>query len=185
VTAVPWLLAHQNPPHLASRFSSFFSPGQEWEPSRLAWCYGDLGIAVALMTAARGAGERDWERAALEIARAAAARPMERADVSDPGLCHGAAGNLHLFNRLYQATGEPELAAAARVWLHRLLDMRQPGAGLGGFLVLLPDEHQQRAWRADPGFLTGSAGIGLALLAAATPVEPAWDRLLLASAREA
>jgi hypothetical protein len=34
---------------------------------------------------------------------------------------------------------------------------------------------------ADPGFLTGAAGIGLALLAATSPVEPAWDRVLLAS----
>jgi hypothetical protein len=34
-------------------------------------------------------------------------------------------------------------------------------------------------WQDDPGFLTGAAGVGLALLAATTPVEPAWDRLLL------
>ena len=36
-------------------------------------------------------------------------------------------------------------------------------------------------WRDEPGFLTGAAGIGLALLAALFPVEPAWDRVLLAS----
>jgi lantibiotic biosynthesis protein len=34
-------------------------------------------------------------------------------------------------------------------------------------------------WTGDPGFLTGAAGIGLALLAAVSPVEPEWDRLLL------
>ena len=33
-------------------------------------------------------------------------------------------------------------------------------------------EGEELAWRSDPGFLTGSAGVGLALLAAATPVEP-------------
>jgi lantibiotic biosynthesis protein len=38
---------------------------------------------------------------------------------------------------------------------------------------------EELAWRADPGFLTGSSGVGLALLAAATPVEPEWDRILL------
>jgi hypothetical protein len=31
----------------------------------------------------------------------------------------------------------------------------------------------------DPGLLTGAAGVALVLLAAATPVEPAWDRALL------
>jgi hypothetical protein len=31
------------------------------------------------------------------------------------------------------------------------------------------------------GLLEGFAGVGLALLAAATTVEPTWDRMLLAS----
>jgi hypothetical protein len=34
---------------------------------------------------------------------------------------------------------------------------------------------------ADPGILTGAAGVALALLAAATPIEPSWDRMLLVS----
>ena len=33
----------------------------------------------------------------------------------------------------------------------------------------------------EPGFLTGAAGIALALLAAVSDVEPAWDRVLLVS----
>jgi hypothetical protein len=40
-------------------------------------------------------------------------------------------------------------------------------------------EGEELDWRNDPGFLTGSSGVGLALLAAATSVEPLWDRLLL------
>ena len=36
-------------------------------------------------------------------------------------------------------------------------------------------------WIAEPSFLTGAAGIALALLAAATPREPRWDELLLVS----
>ena len=39
----------------------------------------------------------------------------------------------------------------------------------------------QGEWRDDPGFLNGAAGIGLVLLAAASPLEPEWDRVLLAS----
>jgi hypothetical protein len=33
----------------------------------------------------------------------------------------------------------------------------------------------------DPGFIQGAAGVGLALLAAATGIEPAWDRVMLIS----
>ena len=35
----------------------------------------------------------------------------------------------------------------------------------------------------DPGFLEGSAGIGLALLAAVSEVDPGWDRVFLESLR--
>jgi hypothetical protein len=37
-------------------------------------------------------------------------------------------------------------------------------------------------WIADPGLLTGASGIALALLAATTDMEPAWDRMLLVAA---
>jgi hypothetical protein len=37
------------------------------------------------------------------------------------------------------------------------------------------------SWKVKPGFLEGAGGIALALLAATTSVEPAWDRSLLIS----
>ena len=57
--------------------------------------------------------------------------------------------------------------------------LRQPGRGVGGYEAWLPEDDGAQAWAADPGLLTGSAGIALALLAATTGVEPAWDRMLL------
>jgi hypothetical protein len=56
--------------------------------------------------------------------------------------------------------------------------MRRPGRGIGGYEAWLPGAGGQN-WAADPGLLTGAAGIALALLAAVTPLEPAWDRVLL------
>jgi lantibiotic modifying enzyme len=179
--AVPWLLAHQNPSGSPSRFPTRIVPGQENGSSRVAWCYGDLGIAVALLVAARGAREPDWERTALGLARGAAARSLEDSGVADAGLCHGAGGNAHLFNRLFQATGDPVLGQAARTWAGRALEMRRPGEGIGGYLTLVPNQRLEKEWAEDPGFLTGAAGIGLALLALATPIEPSWDRALLVS----
>lgn len=179
--AVSWLLAQELPADSVARFPHFAGEGIAPAPSRLAWCYGDLGIAVALLGAARQAGNADWEREARRIARAAAARKPETTDVADAGLCHGAAGVGHLFNRLYQATGDEDLAAAARFWFERALDLRHPGEGIAGFLAMVPEPGGAMSWQRDPGFLTGAAGIGLALLAAVSPVEPEWDRLLLAS----
>ncbi|MEM9593293.1 MAG: lanthionine synthetase C family protein [Acidobacteriota bacterium] len=178
--AVPWLLAQA----LEDGPSTFPAlAGCSPEPARLAWCYGDAGIAVTLLGTARRARRADWERAALDIALKAARRPDETTEVSDPGLCHGAVGLGHLFNRLFQATGHPELAAAAQRWFRRALDYRnEDGVHIAGFWTVGPPGDDGRPTReARPGFLTGAAGFALALLAATTDVEPLWDRLLLAS----
>jgi lantibiotic modifying enzyme len=179
--AVEWLLGQRLPEGAGSSFSSWAGPGVERDASRLAWCYGDVGASAALLYAARCVAEPVWEREATEIARRSAERPPEQSGIVDAGLCHGASGLGHLFNRMFQATGEPALGQVARFWLERTLAMRQPGKGVGGYLAWTPLEPGDDRWDADPGFLTGAAGIALALLAAATPVEPAWDRVLLVS----
>jgi hypothetical protein len=160
--AVSWLLAQRRPPAEGCLFPHAVPADEAPEPTGLAWCYGDLGIAAVLMAAGRALGVPAWEDEALALARGAAARAAE--PVPEPGLCHGAAGVAHLFNRLYQASGEPLLRAASLLWFERLLDRWQPEAR-------------------EPGLLTGAAGIGLALLAASTPIEPVWDRVLGLSLR--
>jgi lantibiotic modifying enzyme len=173
--AAAWLLAQEQPAAADSAFASWLGPGIAPQPSRLAWCYGDAGVAAALFAAARAAGRSDWEAAALRVARRAAALPAERAGVRDAALCHGAAGLGHLFHRLHQATGDEALAEAAGRWLLAVLGMRRPGRGIGGFRSWEPS---RGGWRDEAGFLTGAAGIGLALLAALSPVAPDWDRVL-------
>lgn len=178
--AVSWLLAQRLGSGGHSSFPSWLGPGVERDDCRLAWCYGDAGIAAALLGAARCLGKQTWEREALKIARRAAKRPPETAGAVDAGLCHGAAGLGHIFNRMFQATGVAWLKQAAIFWFDRTLEMRRPTGGIGGFLALDAVDGE-RCWVDDPGFLTGAAGVALALLAAITPVEPAWDRVLLLS----
>ena len=173
--AVRWLLAHQN----CDGFANWVAPDHPEKPARLAWCYGDPGVAAALLAAARAVDEPAWEREARAIALRAAERPVDQSGVKDAGLCHGAAGLGHIFNRMYQATDDSRLADAARDWFERTLAMRRPGQGIGGFETWMPRDNGSSKWVADPGLLTGAAGIALALLAATTPVEPAWDAMLL------
>jgi lantibiotic modifying enzyme len=172
--AVRWLLAQQG----RHGFPHWVGPEADAAPGRLAWCYGDPGVAAALLSAARCLDEPAWESQALAIARRAAARAPELAGVMDAGLCHGAGGLGHLFNRLAQASGDARLAEAARFWLERALEMQRPGRGLGGYETCRAGEGGPD-WVAEPGLLTGAAGIALALLAATTPIEPVWDRMLL------
>ncbi len=184
--AVQWILVQRRP---ADRGSCFANRIPEWEipedlgPSRIAWCYGDLGLTLALLGAARALGRLDWEAEALSVARNAAQRPHDQTGVRDPGLCHGAAGNAHLFNRLYQATGDPLYRDAAIRWFEETLEFWTPNTGVGGFRAWQPSKETngEDSWKDRVGFLDGAAGIGLALLAGLSPVEPAWDRVLLIS----
>ncbi|HYN23039.1 MAG TPA: lanthionine synthetase C family protein [Thermoanaerobaculia bacterium] len=179
--AVRWLLSQRQPGDGQSAFPSVIVPGGEPEPTRTAWCYGDLGIAAVLLSAARSFGRPSWEREAVSLARTAASRSVEAVRASDPGICHGAAGVGHIFNRLCQQTGDPELKEAALAWFERALAMRRPGEGIAGFLSWVAAGPDSGSLQGEPGFLTGVAGIGLALLAAVTNIEPAWDRVMLLS----
>jgi len=168
--ATVWLLARRQEPGAGFCFPHFHAPGVAPRPSRLAWCYGDAGMAAALWIAARAAGEPAWERAAREVALAAAARSPESARVQDAGLCHGAAGLAHVFGRLAWEMGDERLAVAARLWLERALAFRSPGRGAGGFRSWAAGLSGVQDWRDDRGFLEGAAGVGLALLGATSSV---------------
>ncbi len=178
---VRWLLKQKMRDGRRGCFPYFVGPHVRRKRARLAWCYGDAGLAAALLVAARGAGESAWEREALKIARVAAQRGAERSGVVDATLCHGAAGLGHVFNRIFQATGEDWSRRASAYWFARALEMRRTGEGVGGFLSFQRDERGEAQMVADAGLLEGAAGIALALLAASTANEPSWDRTLLLS----
>jgi lantibiotic modifying enzyme len=175
--AVAWLRALAAPGSWA-RFPAVYRPGIHAEPTRLAWCYGDAGVAVTLLAAARVTSDLVLEAEVIAMGHAMAARSFESSGVRDTGICHGAAGVAHIFNRMYQATGDTILGAAARVWIDRLLQMRRAGEPVAGFPSLRPEAGVE-TWVADGGVLTGASGVALVLLAAATDVEPCWDRALL------
>jgi class I lanthipeptide synthase len=176
--AVRWLLRRRLPAEIGDGFPAWVVPGTPPEPCRAAWCYGAPGIAGALMCAGQAVGNQDWQAEAAVIGKQAAALPPDETGVIDAGLCHGAAGLGHIFNRLFRASGDPALADAARFWLERAVDMREPGAGVAGYVA-------SRAGNAPPdvdaGLLEGAAGVALALLGGVTSIEPAWDRMMLLS----
>jgi hypothetical protein len=155
-----------------------------------AWCTGDPGVAGAMLAAARATGSPADAAVALGVHAARWAPPPDdellaafgdpdlvAAWIDNPFLCHGAAGRLHIHQRMFHATGDDRFARAATAWLERTLALRRPGRRFAGFSRELTPAVD---W-AEAGLVYGAAGAALALLAAATPVEPAWDRLLFLS----
>jgi lantibiotic modifying enzyme len=165
-------------PTASARYAAWLPARPSDGATRVAWCYGDLGVSVAIMAAATATARDDWRAHALDLAHGAAARSFEQSGAHDAGLCHGAAGNAHLFNRLSQATGDAELARAADAWFVRTLALRSTDP-IAGFPRALPVDGVT-TWEPAPDILTGASGVALALHAAISSIEPAWDQLLLA-----
>lgn len=149
-------------------FPAFLGPGVDPAPGPPGWVHGALATGAALLLAAEALGEpaRIAERTAW-LRAAAADGPWQLPD--DASLGHGSAGLGQLCLRLFQRTGDAVFAERARQCLAHAV------------------EHTARrraAWgtpAAGTGLLSGLAGTALALSAATSPREPAWDRVLLLS----
>lgn len=173
--AVAWLLAQQLPAASVARYATVVTDRGPDGPARAAWCYGDPGVSLALLAAARATGDARWEASALEVARHAARRAPATSGVHEATVCHGAAGLLQVFNRLFQATGEDLFRDAARYWFGETLRLHRAGRDDAA-----PDDGAPPDDRASD-VLEGRAGVALALLAAATDgTVPRWDAMLLA-----
>ena len=172
--AVAYLLDAEPP--ATPRFSGWHAKGLD-EPTtgtRLAWCYGDLGIAFALYRAARARG-RDDPAEALALARNRGTETQEQAGVLDAGLCHGTAGVAHLYMRRHRASGDAELGQAARIWLDRTLALRTTHA-FAGFpsWIMMPGGTRPR--QDDRGRIApdGCDRRGARVAAMICELEPSW-----------
>jgi hypothetical protein len=144
------------------------------ETSRTAWCYGSPGIARALWLAGEALDHSGHRELAVEAMQAVYSRPLHARRIDSPAFCHGVAGLLQITLRFAQDSGQLLFAEAARELGEQLLSMYEPESLLG-YRSLEPGGR-----RVDqPGLLDGAPGAMLVLLAAATDVEPTWDRLFL------
>ena len=174
--AMRWLTAQQITGDPAGRFPSATHRGVSGDrAARTAWCYGDPGVALAGWGAAArlGGDAEPWR----QLARETTGRAIELTGIRDAGLCHGAAGLAHIFNRFYQASRESVFRDAARTWFELALAMRKPD-GVGGFIAWSSDGvRPEPTWTPAVDLVEGAMGVALALLAAVEPTEPCWDRL--------
>lgn len=146
--------------------------------SRMAWCYGDLGIALACLHAGKAINDPVMFRHGEDlIIRSCARKDLKSNRVMDAGLCHGAAGLALIFNTAYQNMLNEETRIAAEYWLGECLKMDTHSDGIAGYKAWYHPKYG--GWVKVPGLLEGAAGIGLALLSFISNREPAWSKSLL------
>ena len=177
VGAVDWVFAQELPGNRAL-FPYQVDANRCSPASRSAWCRGGPGISLMLWRAGDAANEPEWQTRATALAHAATHRPFDETGVNDPSLCHGAAGLGQLYARWFNATGDEAFRDEAAGWFRRTLDYQRANEGVGGYSAA---HARDGTTDAAPGLLFGAAGVGLALMAATSSIEPEWDRVFLMS----
>ncbi len=162
--------------------TTIFDKSRAKTSSRLGWCYGDLGIALAFWQVGKLLGYPMFKTEALEIMRHAAKRKdLIKNAVNDCGLCHGSAGIAQIFRRFYWESSEKIFKDAADYWTQITLDMATHENGLAGYCVYRATENTK--WITDYGLLEGIGGIGLSLLSALQKEPSDWDQSLMMSSK--
>lgn len=184
--SVGYLLAQKKKDSILDDYPQVIGENIKKELCRLAWCYGDLGIALALFHASKALNREDWKQEAINTALKATKRTPENSTIVynkefgifDAGFCHGTSGVAHIFNRFYKATKIQDFKVAADFWLQKTLQARLPNGKW-----LFPHHNyktNEKDWLENNSLLEGLAGVGLVLLGFYDEnTEPAWDSMFL------
>jgi hypothetical protein len=160
-----------------SHYPSIIAEKYSITKSRLAWCYGDLGIAFALWQAGTTTNRADWKNKALTIFTDSTRRTDSQLEgVIDAGICHGSVGLSLIYRRLYIETGIGSFKAATDYWMNQTLKHARFEDGLAGYKTYIMGD-----WICDHSLLMGITGIGLTFISYLENDSQDWDELLLIS----
>lgn len=142
--------------------------------SRLAWCYGDLGVAMTLWMVGNSLNREDIINLSIKILSYNATRKDLKSNlVMDASLCHGTAGIAQIFFRMHKNTELQLFQDAYEYWNKQTLKMSYHKSGLAGYMSYNIIQDQ---WYNTTSLLEGISGIGLSLL---SPICSDWDEALL------
>ncbi|MDY6412142.1 MAG: lanthionine synthetase LanC family protein [Bacteroidales bacterium] len=131
--------------------------------SRLAWCYGDLGVATALLEAGNTLHDSSVRDIAIQVLLYSARRRDIKANyVNDFCVCHGSVGIAQIFRSQGIALGMKELLDAADYWEKDTLS--RVVIDDKGRHTLLYYDPENGGFRESGGILDGIAGAALYLL---------------------
>jgi len=147
--------------------------------SRLAWCYGDLGVGIRLWFAAKTLNDEKLKEKAISVFKHSALRTKEEDTmVVDAGICHGSYGNAQLFTSMYKETGVIEFKNAANFWINDGLKRGTFEDGHAGYKQWRGNE---KKWHNEISLLEGVAGIGLVIIDHLSSFDSKWDECLMMS----
>lgn len=145
--------------------------------SRLAWCYGDLGVAFALYKASELIGDLEMQKKASNILQKTTLRKeLFDTQIVDACICHGTAGLAMFYRRLYLDTKINIFLDASSYWMSQTLGFSQFQDGIAGFKTKYVEEYKSNL-----SLLMGVAGIGIVLISFLEDNQQKWDEFFFLS----
>ncbi len=151
--------------------------GEDTGP-RLAWCYGDLGIATTILHLNNTIGGLDELLDELSISLKSR-KDFEKSSIRDAGFCHGSAAVIHILNFL-KANGCQEIATTdIEFWTKQLLKAAEENKEINyaGFSVYTREKGKE-VYRKEIRLLYGITGIGHTLLSLNSG-NTSWSKVLM------
>jgi lantibiotic modifying enzyme len=142
--------------------------------NRLAWCYGDFGVAIAFLNAGKLLNNEAYtnegkllllQTTQVPVTKSGIRENPERSSELEMGICHGVAGVAHMFHRFAQVYPEPSLQQSTTHWFDLMLKnakMDQPYVDWKALVV--SEEGTKSEWLPEEGLLLGAIGMGMVLL---------------------
>ena len=146
-----------------NRFGWFYESEQDKEPKPHrpgSWCWGDPGVLRGAYLAAQVCGDKVSEARALTLAKEDATAWLSTIPPGETGLygmCCGCSISAHIYRRYYRETKDPVFLAASDHIFAACLEA--------------VDKMEELS------FQHGKLGVLLALLYAASDIEPEWDMI--------
>lgn len=100
-----------------------YKSGNIEQKSRVAWCYGDLGIGYTLYQVASIIKNSTFQDFALNILKVVALKKdYKDTIVSEASFCHGSSGNGIMFLKLYKITQDEDFLKVANFYLNMTIE---------------------------------------------------------------
>ncbi len=145
--------------------------------SRLAWCYGDLGIGISLMEAGVSLEDSRLQQQAHQILEHTMQRKTtEETSVTDAGICHGSYGNAQIYRSLSKQAEKSSFEHVSDFWIADGIQKAIHKDGYAGYKKWNPLENR---WETELSLLEGIAGIGLAIIDKLSDEPNSWDECLM------
>jgi len=169
-----------NSPKNLSLFPSWVEEGVPPEyNSRIAWCYGDLGIGLSLLKAGRSLDNISIQKHALEVLKHTTNRKADdQTLVNDAGICHGSYGNALIYQRLSQENNNELFKKMFNYWIEDGIEKAVHKNGYAGYKQW---HSLDKVWTPELSLLEGISGIGLVIIDSLSKEPNSWDECLMIS----